>query len=248
MKQLQIVSFNTANDRVQTFEGSDEKGVIAEAYIDYVNLYRALEETGELECFCNFLSLEEFLSNDTPAIVSRSVNDYVIYTKNWIEIPKNFYVDLDNDMRMCAWANEEDGYREIQIHLEKNGEILQDLAIVGQDYVYKEDKIALIPNRYAVKVYADKDNEAFTDEFLIEGLNDGKTWKKLCDDAENDDKYAIKAKDNARAQLRAIILAVKQYDIENYVSPEDEIENFLDEWGYKIYFDDKGNIKEIEQR
>ena len=149
-------------------------------------------------------------------------------------------------MNMCAWANEEDGYKEIQVHLEKNGEILQDLAIVGQDHVYKEDNIVLVPNRYAVKVYADKDNEDFTDEFIIEGLKDGKTWEKLCNDT--DSKCAIKAKDNARAQLRAIILAVRLYDIEDYESPEDEIENFLDEWGYKIYFDDKGNIKEIEQR
>lgn len=59
-------------------------------------------------------------------------------------------------------------YREIYLSLEdKNGVWLQDLAIVGQQYHYDEELNVVNDRGIDVKIYADSNNEDFTDEFGI---------------------------------------------------------------------------------
>ena len=62
----------------------------------------------------------------------------------------------------------DNNYREIYLSLEdKNGVWLQDLAIVGQQYHYDTNDGIVHDKGIDVKVYADCDNEDFTDEFGI---------------------------------------------------------------------------------
>ena len=62
----------------------------------------------------------------------------------------------------------DNNYREIYLSLEdKNGVWLQDLAIVGQQYHYDEELNVVNDRGIGVKIYADSNNEDFTDEFGI---------------------------------------------------------------------------------
>lgn len=62
----------------------------------------------------------------------------------------------------------DNNYREIYLSLEdKNGVWLQDLAIVGQQYHYDEELNVVNDRGINVKIYADSNNENFTDEFGI---------------------------------------------------------------------------------
>ena len=62
----------------------------------------------------------------------------------------------------------DNNYREIYLSLEdKNGVWLQDLAIVGQQYYYDEELNVVNDRGIDVKIYADSNNEDFTDEFGI---------------------------------------------------------------------------------
>ena len=62
----------------------------------------------------------------------------------------------------------DNNYREIYLSLEdKNGVWLQDLAIVGQQYHYDEESNVVNDRGIDVKIYADSNNEDFTDEFGI---------------------------------------------------------------------------------
>ena len=62
----------------------------------------------------------------------------------------------------------DDNYREIYLSLEdKNGVWLQDLAIIGQQYHYDEELNVVNDRGIDVKIYADSNNEDFTDEFGI---------------------------------------------------------------------------------
>ena len=59
----------------------------------------------------------------------------------------------------------DNNYREIYLSLEdKNGVWLQDLAIVGQQYHYDEELNVVNDRGIDVKIYADSNNEDFTDE------------------------------------------------------------------------------------
>ena len=62
----------------------------------------------------------------------------------------------------------DNNYREIYLSLEdKNGVWLQDLAIVGQQYHYDAELNVVNDRGIDVKIYADSNNEDFTDEFGI---------------------------------------------------------------------------------
>lgn len=71
------------------------------------------------------------------------------------------------------------------------------------------------------------------------------TWDELYDRAENSafGSLELKAKDEARYQLGAIIEKEEGYDIEKCESPEEEIDQFLKKHGTGRYlFDDSGNL------
>lgn len=62
----------------------------------------------------------------------------------------------------------DNNYREIYLSLEdKNGVWLQDIAIVGQQYHYDEELNVVNDRGIDIKIYADSNNEDFTDEFGI---------------------------------------------------------------------------------
>ena len=62
----------------------------------------------------------------------------------------------------------DNNYREIYLSLEdKNGVWLQDLAIIGQQYHYDEELNVVNDRGIDIKIYADSNNEDFTDEFGI---------------------------------------------------------------------------------
>lgn len=59
-------------------------------------------------------------------------------------------------------------YREIYIYLEDcNGVPIQDLAIVGNKYIYDGHDIKLIDDEFYVDVYADENQEDYTNTFDI---------------------------------------------------------------------------------
>lgn len=69
---------------------------------------------------------------------------------------------------LVAEKGMDNNYREIYLSLEdKNGVWLQDLAIVGQQYHYDEELNVVNDRGIDVKIYADSNNEDFTDEFGI---------------------------------------------------------------------------------
>lgn len=67
---------------------------------------------------------------------------------------------------VVEWAKEP--LREIYVSVEKNGELCQDLAWIGQNcYCDALDNIHHIPNEFFVKVFADENREEWTEEFII---------------------------------------------------------------------------------
>ena len=64
-------------------------------------------------------------------------------------------------------------YNEIYIGIEKNGVWTQDLAVIREKYHYEDNPISDIldvvnEDKFEVLVYADKDNEDYTNRFTIE--------------------------------------------------------------------------------
>ncbi len=77
-------------------------------------------------------------------------------------------MELDcGEFKLVAEINPDKDYREIFIGIEKDGVWTQDLAIVGQWYRHKENKIVR-ENRVSVKVYSDATDEDYTHEFVVD--------------------------------------------------------------------------------
>lgn len=69
---------------------------------------------------------------------------------------------------LVAEKGTDESYHEIFISLEdKDGVFIQDLAIVGQKYHYTDDAEVVQDKGINVMVYADKDNEDYTNKFEI---------------------------------------------------------------------------------
>ena len=70
------------------------------------------------------------------------------------------------------------------------------------------------------------------------------TWDNLCERADGVPygHPALVAKDNARFQIRQLILEKKGYDIEDCYSPEEEIEIFLAKHPECNEFDEDGDF------
>ena len=69
------------------------------------------------------------------------------------------------------------------------------------------------------------------------------TWNDLCERADGEafGSPALKAKDEARWQIRNVILEMGGHDIEKEESPEEEIEIFLFRYPEYNKFDERGN-------
>lgn len=76
--------------------------------------------------------------------------------------------------KLVAEKGFDDKYNEIYIGIEKNGVWVQDLAIVREKYHYKDihdsDILPTVVNegKFEVLVYANKDDEDYTNKFIIE--------------------------------------------------------------------------------
>lgn len=70
------------------------------------------------------------------------------------------------------------------------------------------------------------------------------TWDDLYDRAAecSFNSWELRAKDEARNQLRSLIIDEKEYDIEKCESPEEEIDVFLSARERSVLFDEDGNI------
>lgn len=59
-------------------------------------------------------------------------------------------------------------YKEAYIGIVKDGLWIQDLVVVRNAYHYDDNNNVVLENRAEVLVYADKDNEDYTNKFKIE--------------------------------------------------------------------------------
>ena len=75
-------------------------------------------------------------------------------------------IKLDEHTSLTAWKNPD--YNEISIYIKKDGYILQDLALVRQKHNHDDgDEIIHIPGEYEVLVWADENDEDYTNLFEI---------------------------------------------------------------------------------
>ena len=77
-------------------------------------------------------------------------------------------IKLDERTSLVVWKNYDPDFNEISVYITKDGYIYQDLALVRQKYKFDDEgEIVHIPGEYEVLVWADKDNEDYTDKFEI---------------------------------------------------------------------------------
>lgn len=91
------------------------------------------------------------------------------------EMKQKIVIELRNGLKLIAAQSNDPNYKnEIAIGVMKNGVWYQDLAIVRSRY--KTDAIGTTryaENEFEVLVYADKNDEDYTDSFPIDLYEDG---------------------------------------------------------------------------
>lgn len=64
--------------------------------------------------------------------------------------------------------NPDPSFKELFVTLEdKNGNCLQDIAVIGQDYSISSSSDIVPKDQIRVLIYGNKDNEDYTDKFVI---------------------------------------------------------------------------------
>lgn len=81
-------------------------------------------------------------------------------------------IDLGNGKKLVADACPVDDYKEIFIGVEDTDGNYQDLAVVREQYTYKENKVVPIHNRYSVCVWEDETSDGCTQLIDIKGMED----------------------------------------------------------------------------
>ena len=78
-------------------------------------------------------------------------------------------IALPNGCFLTAECDKDSPFdKEIYLCIEdKDGSVIQDLAVVRNAYSLEGPGVEWIPNKYEVMVYADKDVEDYTDKFVI---------------------------------------------------------------------------------
>lgn len=100
------------------------------------------------------------LDDDEPC------NVWLVYTA-----PDTFSIPLESGKKLVAESGTATGYRELYVYLkDEQGVCMQDLVLVSEKYHYDPDTSDPVPEKglYSVKVYADKDQEDWTNAFTIE--------------------------------------------------------------------------------
>ena len=88
------------------------------------------------------------------------------------------FIDLGDGLKLVAETSTDPQFKEIYVYLANNeGVIIQDLAIVGEQYAYEESNNCLsevlpLHGKYSVKVYADETTDDWTVDHGIK-LYDG---------------------------------------------------------------------------
>jgi hypothetical protein len=129
-----------------------------ESYFDFTDGYtstsgitRIVEPSGKENIICNSHSDLEYMA----------------------EHPDKIAIPLGDGFSLVAEKNMDPDYKEIFLYLrnDKDGIAFQDLAIIGEQYTYEDESVKPLHGRYSVKVYADPDNEDWTDEHLFGRAN-----------------------------------------------------------------------------
>lgn len=77
-------------------------------------------------------------------------------------------IDLGSGYKLVVDKSEVEAFRDVYVGVEKDGELWQDLAWIGQNcYCDDRDSIYQIEDEFFVKVFADENREEWTDEFII---------------------------------------------------------------------------------
>lgn len=77
-------------------------------------------------------------------------------------------IDLGSGYKLVVDKSEVEAFRDVYVGVEKDGELWQDLAWIGQNcYCDAMDSIYQIEDEFFVKVFADENREEWTDEFII---------------------------------------------------------------------------------
>ncbi|MBR0420252.1 MAG: hypothetical protein IJI66_13915 [Erysipelotrichaceae bacterium] len=111
-------------------------------------------------------ALESNVEYDTGISILQVADDipeHVEHEKEFISLP------VDEDTTLYAEKNNENGFLEMMVYIKKGDGSIQDLARAGQDFKPDErlDDIVGIPGLYYVVVYADENQEDWTNEFTI---------------------------------------------------------------------------------
>lgn len=90
-----------------------------------------------------------------------------------VNMPERIDIPLGDGFTLSAERGCDGLFKEIFVGLkDSTGMWHQDLAIVGEHYHYTEDAVFPDHGRYYVKVYADHENEDYTNSFDVERYND----------------------------------------------------------------------------
>ena len=86
-----------------------------------------------------------------------------------VETHPKIVIPVENGASIVAEQGYDDNYRELFVYLQANdGSVIQDLAIVRNAYEYDDDLNTIQkPDEFEVLVYADEDDEDYTDRFEI---------------------------------------------------------------------------------
>lgn len=77
-------------------------------------------------------------------------------------------IPVSSGKKLVVESSGDADYKEFYVGLEENGVWVQDLAVIGEDYFYGDDKLIPVVGMYTVKVYGDSDSEDIANEFIID--------------------------------------------------------------------------------
>lgn len=80
----------------------------------------------------------------------------------------NNTVKLPNGKYLMAEANIDSEYKEIIVGIQdENKYYLQDLAVIGAEYHYENDKVVIDDGKYSIKIYSDETKEDWQHEYTV---------------------------------------------------------------------------------
>ncbi len=128
-----------------------------------------------VDCGCVLVSAEDFdeeefglCGTDLSGNASDSEEESILPENNSSSENKELVLDL-GFTKLKVSVGSDPNYNEIFVYLEdENGSVTQDIAIIGQHYHISKDLKTVQEDKINVRVFADKDNEDFTNQFIIE--------------------------------------------------------------------------------